>query len=240
VTNKDIVALFQQARDSDYRELNEEISAIDREIKTSHKNGELATSGVAARVSKLRQRLTDIQAIDFFSSPAGSQAESLVSGIETRIREAPIRKARKSGEVAYTARTWVTRKGIHVDRIASAWLIRRFIDPKARFKFVNGKGYRHEPGELRFDMFDAEFTHEGSLCTFEVLIDRLNIKDRALTPIAEIIHDIDLKESRFARPETAGFALMVNAVCTAHKEDEDRLERGAAMLDDLYEFHKRR
>jgi hypothetical protein len=240
ITNKDIVALFQKARDSDYRELNEEISAVDREVKASQKDGDLATSGMAARVSKLRQRLGDIQAIDFFSNPAGLQAEALVSKIETRIRESPIRKARYSSDVAYTARTWVTRKGVHVDRIASAWLIRRFIDHKARFKFVNGKGYRHEPGELRFDMFDAEFTHESSLCTFEVLIDRLNIKDRALTPIAEMIHDIDLRESRFARPETAGFALMINAVCTAHKEAEDRLQRGAAILDDLYEFHKKR
>jgi hypothetical protein len=240
VTNNDIVALFQKARDEDYRELDEELSAIDRELKASQKDGDLATSGMASRVSKLRQRLSDIQAIDFFSSPARSQAESLVSRIETRIREVPIRKARHSSAAVYTARTWVTRKGVHVDRIASAWLIRRFIDNKARFKFVNAKGYRPEAEELRFDMFDAEFTHEGSLCTFEVLIDRLNIKDRALTPLAEIIHDIDLRESTFARPETAGFALMINAICTAHKGDEDRLERGAAILDDLYEFHKKR
>ena len=67
-------------------------------------------------------------------------------------------------------RTWVTRPGVHVDRIASAWLIRRFIDPEARFKFVPGKGYEPEPGEIRFDMFEAEFTHEGDRCTFEVLL----------------------------------------------------------------------
>jgi hypothetical protein len=89
-------------------------------------------------------------------------------------------------------------------------------------------------------MFDAEFTHEGDLCTFEVLMHRMNLKDRALTPIAEIVHDIDLKESKFARPETAGFNLMIAAICTAHKEDTDRLERGAAILDDLYDFHSKR
>jgi hypothetical protein len=140
----------------------------------------------------------------------------------------------------YSGRVWVTRKGIHVDRIASAWLIRRFIDNRAQFKFVAAKGYRPEPHEVRFDMFDAEFTHEGGLCTFEVLIDRLNLKDRALTPIGEIVHDIDLKESKFARAETVGFTLMIAAICSAHKEDADRLERGAALLDDLYEFHKKR
>ena len=68
-------------------------------------------------------------------------------------------------------RTWVTRHGVHVDRMASAWLIRRFIDPQARFKFVAARGYRPEPGELRFDMFEAEFSHEGDRCSFEVLVE---------------------------------------------------------------------
>jgi hypothetical protein len=88
-------------------------------------------------------------------------------------------------------------------------------------------------------MFDAEFTHSGELCTFEVLIDRMSLRSLALTPIAEMVHDIDLKESKFARPETLGFALMINSVCAAHKEDEARLERGSALLDDLYDFYKR-
>src|SRR5262249_31169366 len=77
-------------------------------------------------------------------------------------------------------RTWVTRQGIHVDRMASAWLIRRFIDAKARFKFVNGKDYRTKPGEIRFDMFQAEFTHEGDRCTFEVLMERARLQDPAI------------------------------------------------------------
>jgi hypothetical protein len=239
ITNDELIALFRTARESDYHELLEEANAMDRDLNAPQSSGEKVTSGMAARVSRLRQRLTEIQGIDFFSSAAGSQAGKLVSGLETRIRNAPIRKGRQQAGV-YSARTWVTRKGVHIDRIGSAWLIRRFIDNKARFKFVAAKGYRPEPDEVRFDMFDAEFTHEGDLCTFEVLTARLGLKDRALTPIAEMIHDIDLKESKFDRPETAGFALMINAVCTAHKEDAARLERGAAILDDLYEFHRRR
>ncbi len=127
-----------------------------------------------------------------------------------------------------------------MERIASAWLIRRFVDPAAKFKFVPGKGYRPEPGEIRFDMFDAEFTHEGERCTFEVLIERLNISDRALRPVAEMIHDIDLKDSKFERPETRGIALVIAAICTANKEDLERLERGSAVFDDLYEFYRRR
>src|SRR5207302_3286041 len=101
-------------------------------------------------------------------------------------------------------RTGVTRQGVHVDRIASGWLIRRFIDPEAQFKFVSGKGYRPNESELRFDMFQAEFTHEGDKCTFEVLLDRGALNDAALRAIAEIIHDIDLKDGKFGRAEVAG------------------------------------
>lgn len=237
ITNDELVALFRKARESDYRELLKEANTTDRGLKTPQKAGE-KTPAVVLRISRLRHQLTEIQKIDFFSSPAGLQAESAIAALETRIRNAPIRKGGQKTR-AYVGRTWVTRKGIHIDRIASAWLIRRFIDTKAKFKFVPAKGYRPGPQELRFDMFDAEFTHEGDLCTFEVLISRMGLKDRALVALAEMIHDIDLKECRFARPETPGFAMMINAVCTAHKEDVDRLERGGAILDDLYAFQRR-
>jgi hypothetical protein len=239
ITTNELIELFGAARDSDYRELMEDIKDLREELRTAEKADEAWASGMVGRVSRLRQRLTEIQTIDFFSAPGGKQAETLVSEMEAKVRTAPIRKAQQRPG-SYAGRTWVTRKGVHVDRIASAWLIRRFVDPNPRFKFVAAKGYRPEPDELRFDMFDAEFTHEGDLCTFEVLLERLNIGDNALRRIAEIIHDIDLKESRFGRPETAGIALIVNAICTKHKEDFDRIERGTILLDDLYDFFKKR
>src|SRR5207253_1120682 len=99
--------------------------------------------------------------------------------------------------------TWVTRTGVHVDRIASAWLIRRFIDPRAKLKFVavSGTGYQPKKGEQRFDMYAAEHTHVGELCTFEVLLERFGVGDVGLQIIAEIVHDIDLKDSKFGREE---------------------------------------
>ncbi len=139
-----------------------------------------------------------------------------------------------------TGRTWVTRQGVYVDRIASAWLIRRFIDPGARFKFVPAKGYVPESGELRFDMFEAEFTHQGDHCTFEVLLARTGLADTALTAIGEIVHDIDLKDGKFGREETAGIAHLVTGLSVAHEEDEKRIERGGAILDDLYEYFRRK
>jgi hypothetical protein len=138
-------------------------------------------------------------------------------------------------------RTWVTRRDVHIDRLASAWLIRRFIDPAARFKFVAAQGYRPAAGELRFDMFEGEYTHAGEHCTFETLVSRFGLHDRALAAIGEIVHDIDCKDERFGRPEAAGIATLVHGIVTGHAADEARLERAAALCDDLYaHFQKKR
>jgi hypothetical protein len=135
---------------------------------------------------------------------------------------------------------WVTRTGIHIDRIASAWLIRRFIDPEARFKFVPSKGYGPQKNELRFDMFDADFTHDGELCTFEVLLRDFGITDPALKPLGEIVHDIDLKDAKFSRPEGAGIDHLVAGIAWTQPDDEGRLAQGGALFDALYGYFRRR
>ncbi len=89
-------------------------------------------------------------------------------------------------------------------------------------------------------MFDAEFTHQGNRCTFEVLIERTGLKEAALRPIAEIVHDINLKDEKFGRPETLGIDRLIAGMILANKEDGTRLERGKAIFDDLYEYFKRK
>ena len=131
---------------------------------------------------------------------------------------------------------WVTRADVHVDRIASSWMIKRFIDRRARFKFVPAKGYQARPGELRFDMYDAEYTHVGEDCTLQTLVTRFTPRDRALIAIGEIVHDIDCKDDRFNRPETAGTAAMIRAICESTNSDVKRIERGSTLFDDLYSF----
>jgi hypothetical protein len=101
-------------------------------------------------------------------------------------------------------------------------------------------GYQPEPGEIRFDMYEAEFTHEGDGCTFEVLIERLGLLDPGLGPIAEIVHDIDVEDSKFAREETPGIDRIIAGVAMANKADEARLARGSALFEDLYEYYKRK
>ena len=129
---------------------------------------------------------------------------------------------------------WVTREGVKVDRIASAWLIRRFIDHRARFKFVPARGYQREPGERRFDMFGGEYTHEGDRCTFETLVKEFRLRDRALRAIAEIVHDIDCKDDKFERPETGGIKALIGGIVAENARDEDRLARGAELFEELY------
>ena len=128
----------------------------------------------------------------------------------------------------------MTRRDVYVDRMASAWLIKRFIDSEARFKFVSARNYKPRSRELRFDMFGGEFTHEGDHCTFEVLIRRAGLKDSALGAISQIVYDIDLKDAKFGRSESAGIDCVLQGISMAHRDDRARLERSAPVLDDLY------
>jgi hypothetical protein len=131
-------------------------------------------------------------------------------------------------------RVWVTRRDVHVDRMASAWLIRRRIDPAARFRFVAPDGYRPSEGEIRFDMYQAEYTHVGDSCTLETLASSFVPGDPAVAAIAQLVHDIDCKDERFGRPESAGVERLIEGITLSHSTDEARLERGFPVFDDLY------
>jgi hypothetical protein len=155
-----------------------------------------------------------------------------------RVETAPAKHALV--DTVEPGRAWVTRRDVHVDRIASAWLIKTFIDPDARFRFVPSRGYRPRPGEIRFDMYQAEYTHEGDRCTFETLLRRFGLKDRALSAVAEVVHDIDLKDEKFGRAETRGVASLIEAIVVSTPDDEDRVNRGATVFSDLRTFYEKR
>jgi hypothetical protein len=190
-------------------------------------------SELEAELGRLRRRLEEVEAIDFFGAPGRQAAERSLASLETRLGRELAGKASKGGE-EMRGHTWVTRRDVYVDRIASAWLIRRFIDPKAKFKFTGSKSYQPKAGEVRFDMFEAEYTHEGDRCTFETLLERSGIRDRALRAIGEIVHDIDCKDAKFSRDEAPGIAALLRGLVRAHSDDATRLERGGLAFDDLY------
>jgi len=245
LSDDEVRKLFDQARDADYQEIVKDARALTKSLRPKMKSE--AVTERRAQAARLRKRLAEVVEIDFFGAIGREAAESALGELETRLTEdEPVEKNAKvdpkaSALAALRNRTWVTRQGVHVDRIGSAWLIQRFIDPEARFKFVSGKGYRPAEGELRFDMFQAEFTHEGDKCTFEVLLDRVAAKDPALRAIAEIIHDIDLKDNKFGRDESVGVRTLIDGIALTTADDLERIARGTAVFNSLYEaFGKKR
>ncbi len=233
--------LFDQARDADYEAVLNEARALKDAIGRS--GGETSTEQVRNQVVRLRKRIEEIQAVDFFGASARESAEGFVAALEDQLKnesnKAPASEANPAPSGIPLNTVWVTRTGVHVDRIASAWLIRQFIDPGMQLKFVPAKGYLPKPGELRFDMFEAEYTHEGDKCTFEVLLDRAGLHEPALRAIAEIIHDIDIKDGKFGRDETTGIKTLIAGICFSTSNDEERIARGASVFQDLYQYFKR-
>jgi hypothetical protein len=241
VTDDHVEGLFQSARAADYAQIAEDARLLGKTLPVKVKPAEADRLELEHEIVKLRRRLDEVVAIDFFGAPGREAANGLISEIELRSRGNKGRPSQtKIDREKLRRKIWVTRKGIHVDRIASAWLVRRFIDEDAKFKFVPAKGYKPLSNEIRFDMFEAEFTHEGDRCTFEILIERVGIEDSALIPIAEIIHDIDLKDGKFKRQEALGIERVIGGIAMSHKDDETRLSRGAAVFNDLYEYFKRK
>jgi hypothetical protein len=233
--------LFRNARDVEYSELAEELRALNKKAKG--KLNQALRSELESEALRLERRLQEITAVDFFGASGRETVAGLLGALRARIAppEAALPAQVEEPREAFIGRTWVTRTGIHIDRIGSAWLIRKSIDPKAEFKFVPAKCYVPEPGELRFDMFDAEFSHVGDSCTFEVLCQRFNIREPELLAIAEVIHDIDLKDQKYGRAETEGVAALIAGIALSNREDLERLKQGSMLFEALLaHFSKKR
>ncbi|MGH7969695.1 MAG: chromate resistance protein ChrB domain-containing protein [Limisphaerales bacterium] len=234
--NDQLHAMFNAERDADYDALAKDLRAFAQTLGRATRKLDLNSA-----LMKFRQRFAEIGGRDYFGAAGSARVEALLAGLEhSPLVRAPGSAKRPALDPAeLTGRTWVTRRDIHVDRIACAWLIKRFIDPLATLKFVSGNDYQPLKGELRYDMQDGEFTHEGDDCSFETLLKRVGIANGALRAIGEIIHDIDLKDGKFARPETAGIAHVIAGICRTQPEDEARVARGKELFDDTYEQFRR-
>ena len=245
LTDQEVRELFDAARDADYEEIADQLRGIASQTLSKRKVRAEEFSELKAQIAKLSRRLAEVNAIDFFGAKGRMIVEGLLSEIEKRLIDPESldqqQPATEQDARTLLGKTWVTRSGVHIDRIACAWLIRRFIDPEASFKFVSGKNYRPEPNELRFDMFNGEFTHVGDRCSFEVLLKRIGLNDPALRAIGEIVHDIDLKDLKFGREQTSGIEHVISGICVSQKDDLARIGRGSAFFDDVYvQFRKRR
>jgi len=187
---------------------------------------------VVGRLSRLRGRFQEIVEADFFDSPLQKRVGDLFAQadearVATRVPEtAPIKRQ------DYKNRVWVTRPRPGVDRSASAWLIRRFIDPKARFAFAPEE--RVPPAAVPFDMFQGGFGHRGDNCTFETLQNDFRIRDRKVKLISEVIHDADLADDKFGRKEGYGIDEVLKGWARQGIPDQELLDRGMQLIEGLY------
>jgi hypothetical protein len=238
VTDDDVLRLFHEPRDRDYRQLaaryRKVLQALEK--KSAAKSARLQDE--VARLAKDHQRIRDI---DFFEARGGAEVRRLEEAIAMRTRrpESPRREEPPTLELGKLhGRRWVTRPRPHIDRIASAWLIKRFIDPEAQFVFAPPSEF---PGDaIAFDAPGVELSHQGEDCTFETLVKRARLRDRRLVRLAEVVHEADLRDGKFAHEEARGIDAAVRALLAASSDDHTVLAQGMALFEGLYANTSRR
>lgn len=222
----EIVRRFREARDADYRDLAERYRRLRRTLERRAQRRRVRQE--AERLARELDRLRDI---DFFEAPAGEEARRAREQLEQMLAPAPEAPAPRLGDLR--GRLWVTRPRPHVDRLASAWFIRRFVDPDARFAFAPPEA---RPAEaIPFDMAGVELGHHGDRCTFETLLAATGRRDAGLQALAEIVHEADLRDGRYPREEARGLDLAIRGLLAALKDDEAVLAAGLTLFDGLYE-----
>jgi hypothetical protein len=254
ITDEEIIARFNAERDAGYNSIRASVAA---DVRAAESGPDTAGTdwreAVQNSYARAQRRLEEIVRLDFFGARGRSlaeeelrqlhalierssqpQSDSASSNDSDKVDENSLPEGRQSGA------TWVTRSGVFVDRMASAWLIRRFIDQAATFKFVSVARYQRAQNEFRFDMVPAEYTHDGELCTFEVLVERFKLHDPGLVAIAEVVHDIDLKDDKFSRSEAAGIEAVVTGIVNAVPDDDARLSAAFPLFDALYDRFRKK
>jgi len=235
LSNEQIESLFQAARDDEYEKILNDTQAFINDSAESLDNSGSIVLKKKRELSRIQNRFAEIVAIDFFNAPGRTPAEKILAQCDVLLRETKDNLAPDTENLEkIRGRTWVTRKGIYVDRIACAWLIRRFIDPEMKLKFVADERYKPDSDELRFDMFEGEFSHVGDNCSFEVLVSSFSLASQPITAIAEIVHDIDLKDKKYSRPEVKGIQAVFSGMAATCSDDQSRLTRGSMILDELF------
>jgi hypothetical protein len=211
--------LFTVARTEDYERLYGELKKLARS-----REGRNA-------LPRIKRHLQQVADIDFFGAPARAKVEGLIQQIETGA--APTRVKAKHDPKDYIGRIWITRPRPGIDRVSSAWLIRRFIDGQA--KFIFDRNASAHPQAIPFDMFQAGgFGHVGDDCTFETLVRSFGIRDSRVRLMAQAVHDADLADERFGRDEALGIDRVLDGWNKQSLSDDELLRRGMDLIEGLY------
>jgi len=243
IPDPDVRSLFNVQRDAEFRELARTLDGLERKVQSARKSAVAGTrEAVVGPLSGIRKTYEEISSRDFFGAPLSKETgkrirslEAALTGLQEPDRAKPAPLARKDPR-QYRKKVWVTRKRPFIDRMASAWLIRRFVDPEGTFRFIDEKERKKlTVGEVAFDMQGGEFTHHGDLCTFEVLVRSFGVKDKAVRKIAEIVHDLDLKDDKYGNAAGSGIEEVLTGIRKTVKDDADMLEKGVAVFEMMYQ-----
>lgn len=230
---EDIVRVFQEQRTRDYQALQKDISRLSAGLRGNSKKASVSGGPRIARaLHVLRDRFDALERIDFFGTAARDEAAAALLALERRVEGAPPAKpsvVAPARTADFQRRRWVTRRRPGVDRMSSAWLIRRFIDPQATFAFVD----KPAPADVPFDTYEGGFGHRGGLCTFEVLCQDFGIVAPHVAAIGRIVHDLDLKENTYAVPEAGAVGRMIEGLRAVHADDGVLLEQGMGLFEAL-------
>jgi hypothetical protein len=233
VNDAEILTFFHEPRDEDYKQLAARYRKLLQSLETKKSAAESTrVQKELARLAKDHQRIRDI---DFFGAPGGAEVRRLEEAITMRTRrpETAKQEERPTLDLAkLRGKRWVTRPRPHVDRVASAWLIRKFIDPDATFVFATPKDFPRDA--IPYDAPNVELSHVGEDCTFETLMKRARIKDRRVARLAEIVHEADLRDGKYPHEEARGIDAAIRAFIAASPDDDKVLEQGMALFDGLY------
>ena len=242
--DSEVIALFDRQRASDYMAIGKAFDDLERRLGSIRQGGRSQNiRGLSEQFGKLQKEFEEVRRIDFFSSKVGAALSERIrraaaelkklSGAET-VKEGPLTISTRAAE-SYQGKSWATRKRPFIDRMASAWLIRRFIDKSASFDFIDEKDMEAAgKNSVVFDMRGGEFTHAGDLCTFEVLIKSFGLKDKVLKKIAEIVHDLDMKDDKYKSAEAKGLEDILTGIRKTAGDDRDALEKGMQVFEMLY------
>jgi hypothetical protein len=239
----EIIGLFNQQRGVEYRSLEKRLDGLERKISSIRKGGGIKdTQNFMEEFDKSYKEYREIKKIDFFSSEAGNALKKKLELLGEDIKNISSTVTKKQHYTItpkriedYQNKTWVTRKRPFVDRMASAWLIKKFIDKKAIFRFIDEQGMEDLGKEtVTFDTRGGQFTHIGDMCTFETLVRVFGIRDKAIKKIGEIVHDLDVKDDKYKNPETKGIEDILIGIRKTSKDDAEALEKGIALFEMLY------
>jgi hypothetical protein len=236
LTDSQMIELFRQARDEEYNDIEAQLVALEQAV--SALADPAGQPDLQDNLDKLHRRHADIKRVDYFNSPVGERLAARLTALQQSlaVQKLPVTAVPAASMAEYRDRRWVTRPRPHVDRLACAWLIRRFINPNALIRYA----LEPEPDEIAFDMTGAHFGHHGQLCTFETMLRAFQLAEPGLQPLAEIVHEIDLRAGQYFHAELAGVDAILKGWLSTQFSDAELEAHGIALFEGLYALFSRK